>query len=192
MLVVLECLGLLIVGLVVSKICVGLCGKISHNKNIINKESKNIVYRAEALADNLCLLDDNHMSYFEYNTAFYEELFFLCCIEAVKLSNNKIDSNLYDKIITKTFDFSNHIDGIKKYNTIKKIIDNTFQQRSMFYMSLITSYNHNLKNDFFSAAFDYQVTIFSIKYSNPEIKETLKTILQDCLPIIKEFYNSNI
>ena len=178
MLVVLECLGLLIVGLVVSKICVGLCGKISHNKNIINKESKNIVYRAEALA--------------EYNTAFYEELFFLCCIEAVKLSNNKIDSNLYDKIITKTFDFSNHIDGIKKYNTIKKIIDNTFQQRSMFYMSLITSYNHNLKNDFFSAAFDYQVTIFSIKYSNPEIKETLKTILQDCLPIIKEFYNSNI
>lgn len=188
MLVVLECLGVIIGGLFISKICVGLAGLNSDTKNTIDRESRNIVYKARDLADFLCLVDDSHISYFEYNTAFYEELFFLCCIEAVKLINNKIDNKLYEKIKSKAFDFSNNLDGIKKYNNIKPIIDNSFNQRSMFYMSLINTYNYKLNTDFFSAVIDYQLDIFSISYkNNPEIKEKMKRILYDSLDIIKAY-----
>ena len=189
--VFLKCVGILIGSLFLSKLCVGLLGIISYDTNLIDSESKNVVYRARDLADFLCLVDETHTEYFEYNTAFYEELFFLCCIEAAKLIKNKKDIKLYKKIKNKAFNFSNILDGIKKYNTIKNVIDDTFKQRSMFYMSLINTYNYNLNNDFFSAAFDYQKNIFAIGWKNkPKNKEKIRSILEEALPAFKEFYNS--
>ena len=193
MLTLIKCIGIIIGGLFMSKIVTALFGLLSENSSTIDNETKSIVYAARDLADFLCLLDEDHNSYFEYNTAFYEELFFLCCIEAVKLLNNKKDNKLYNKIINNTFIYSNNLDGIKKYNTVKNIVDDTFKQRSMFYMSLINTYNYNLNNDFFSAAIDYQISIFAIDYkSKPEIKEKIKNILIETIPFIKKFYNNHI
>lgn len=193
MITILKCFGLLIAGLVISKICVSLLELNNYNKSIIDKESKNIVYCARELADYLCLMDEDHISYFEYNTTFYEELFFLLCIEAVKLLNNKIDNKLYDKIKLKTFKYTNNLDGIKKYDIVKNIIDDTFKQHSMFYMSLINTCNYHLNNDFYSAVIDYQVSIFTMNYkNNPAIKEKIKNILQDILPRFNKFYNDYI
>lgn len=169
----------------------GLFDLFSLDTTLINKESSDIVYKAKGIAEYLCMPDENLTEYFEYNTVFYEELFFLCCIEAAKLIKNKKDIKLYEKIKNKAFNFSNILDGIKKYNTIKNVIDDTFKQRSMFYMSLINTYNYNLNNDFFSAAFDYQKNIFAIGWkSKPENKEKIRSILEEALPAFKEFYNS--
>lgn len=166
-------------------------GLNSYDKMIIDKESKNIVYLAKELADFLCLLDEEHISYFDYNTVFYEELFLLCCIEAVKLINNKINNKLYEKIKNNTLKYTNNLDGIKKYDTVKNIIDDTFKQRSMFYMSLINTYNYKLNNVFYSDVLNYLVNIFSIGWkSKPENKEKIRSILVDTLPALKEFYNS--
>lgn len=173
-----------------SKIWDGLSDLIGINKTIIDKEARNIAYKAKALAEYLCLVDENYICYFEYNTAFYEELFLLSCIEAVKLINNKIDSSLYDKIKASAFIYSNNFDGIKKYNTVKAIVDNAFLQRSMFYMSLINTYNYRLNKDFFTAVLDYQASIFSSNTKKPETKEKIKNILDETLPALIEFYNS--
>lgn len=191
MIIFFKCLGVIIAGLILSKILVGLSGLVSYDSTIIDNESKNIVYRARDLADFLCLLDETYTCYFDYNTAFYEELFLLNCLEVVKLLRNKIDNKLYKKIINKAFKYSNILDGIKKYDTVKNIIDDAFKQRSMFYMSLINTYNYNLSNDFFSAVFDYQINIFAIGWkSKPEYKDKIMSILEESLPIIKDFCNS--
>lgn len=169
----------------------GLLDIFSFDSNFIDREVRKIAYKAKDIAEYLCLLDENYISYFEYNTAYYEELFLLCCIEAVKLINNKYDNNIYEKIKSKVLKYSNNFDGIRKYDAIKTIIDDTFKQRSMFYMSLINTYNYNLNNDFFSTVQDYQVKIFSLKYKDkPAIKEKIKSILLETIPAIKEFYYS--
>ena len=71
----------------------GLLDIFSFDSNFIDREVRKIAYKAKDIAEYLCLLDENYISYFEYNTAYYEELFLLCCIEAVKLINNKYDNN---------------------------------------------------------------------------------------------------
>lgn len=169
----------------------GLFDIFSFDSNFIDREALKIACQAKDIAEFLCLEDETHTSYFEYNTAFYEELFLICCIEAVKLINNNYDSNIYEKIKSKALKYSNNYDGICKYDAIKNVIDDTFKQRSMFYMSLINKYNYNLNKDFFYAAFDYQVDIFAIGWkSKPEYKEKIKSILEEALPAFKEFYNS--
>lgn len=164
----------------------------SNFKASVETEANNILFYTRRITDYLCLLDDNHFSYFDYEPTFYEVLFFLYALESVKIINNNKDNNFLN-LIEKNVLSKLENESLIKYAQKKNIILEVYSQRKLFYMPLIHEYNYKLNTDFFLKVFDYQADKLSNNYkTKTDAKDKMKLILEETLPTFSKFYTDYI
>jgi hypothetical protein len=119
-------------------------------------------------------------------------LFFIYCIEIVKIIHTEREEKLCDKIKEVMFTELETISDIK-FNKDKILVKELFNQRKMNYLAMIKTYELKLNSKFYNEAFDFQASELSKNQKSPEVVQNIiKTALLENKDFFIDFYNDCI